>query len=73
LQVQGTDFDIGSRAAPRMYDRNHDGRDDMLVGGIDGKIQLYTSVVQEPVFPTLFIIGSRVLGLRNIREKYYRN
>jgi hypothetical protein len=131
LQVGGIDFDIGSRAAPRIYDWNHDGLndllvgevegyvyflentgsndspsfesaermflqngdplqystsyprsrlyvtdwnedglDDILLGGADGRVQLYTSVVPEPVSSTLFIIGGATLGFRCFRKKF---
>lgn len=137
LQAGGIDFDIGTRAAPRIYDWNHDGLkdlligevsgyiyylenagtnsapvfgsaekfilnngnplkyaydpanptagaprsrlfvtdwnadglDDIIVGGADGKLELYTTVVPEPVSSTLFIIGGAVLGFRYIRKK----
>jgi len=136
LQVDGTDFDIGTRSAPRIYDWNHDGLkdmligelygniyylenvgtnaapvfdsyemfllangdplkydyannptgaprsrlfvtdwnedglDDIIVGGANGKLELYTSVVPEPVSSTLFIIGGAALGFRHFRKKF---
>ena len=136
LQVGGTDFDIGTRSAPRIYDWNHDGLkdllvgelygniyylenvgtnaapvfdryemfllangdplkydyannptgaprsrlfvtdwnedglDDIIVGGANGKLELYTSVVPEPVSSTLFIIGGAALGFRHFRKKF---
>ena len=134
LQMGGTDFDIGTRAAPRIYDWNHDGLkdllvgevygniyylenvgtnvapvfdsadmlllnngdplkfddggnpaprsrffvadwnedglDDIVVGGQNGQLELYTTVVPEPVSSTLFIIGIATLGFRRFRRKF---
>jgi hypothetical protein len=38
LQVDGMDFDIGTRAAPRIVDWNHDGLKDILVGEVEGYV-----------------------------------
>ena len=38
LQVDGRDFDIGSRSAPRMVDWNKDGLKDLLVGEMEGHV-----------------------------------
>jgi hypothetical protein len=136
LQVGGGEFDIGSRAAPRIYDWNHDGLndlligeltghvyflentgtnsaplfdsfemlllssgdplkfdyannptgnprsrlyvtdwnedgyDDLIVGGSNGKLELYTSVVPEPMSSTLIIVGGAILGLGRFRKKF---
>ena len=136
LQVGGGEFDIGSRSAPRMYDWNHDGLNDLLVGeltghvyflentgsnsspmfdsseklllfngdplkfdyvnnpagnprsrlfitdwnedglddvilgGQNGKLELYTSVVPEPISSTLFIVGGATLGFRRFWKKF---
>lgn len=138
IQVGGNEFDIGSRSAPRVYDWNHDGLqdlmvgelsgniyylenvgtnaiplfdsyemlllangsplkydsvnnpsgsprsrifvtdwnedglDDIIVGGADGKLELYTTVVPEPVSSTLFIIGGAAFGIRHLRRKIHR-
>jgi hypothetical protein len=37
----GTDIDIGFRATPIMVDWNRDGRDDLLIGAGDGRLQLF--------------------------------
>jgi hypothetical protein len=36
LQVGGADFDIGTRAAPRIFDWNDDGYKDLIVGEVEG-------------------------------------
>ena len=36
-----TDIDVGSRAVPNAVDWNDDGRTDLVVGAIDGKLRLY--------------------------------
>jgi len=38
LQVSGTDFDIGTRAAPRIVDWDRDGTKDLLVGEVEGYV-----------------------------------
>lgn len=135
LQVGGIDFDIGTRAAPRIYDWNHDGLKDLIVGEVegyayylentgtnasplfnsaermllingdplkanadvdplsfprsrifatdwnedgmpdmivgraDGKLELYTTVVPEPVSSMLFLAGGLALGFRHFKKK----
>lgn len=38
LQVGGVDFDIGTRAAPRIFDWNEDGLKDLLIGEVEGYV-----------------------------------
>jgi hypothetical protein len=38
LQAGGVDFDIGTRAAPRIVDWNRDGLKDLLVGEVEGYV-----------------------------------
>lgn len=47
-----TDIDIGFRATPIQVDWNLDGRQDLLIGGGDGRVQLFldTAAVGEPQF-----------------------
>jgi hypothetical protein len=40
LQVGGMDFDIGTRAAPRVFDWDGDGFKDLLVGELEGYVYL---------------------------------
>jgi hypothetical protein len=40
VQVGGSDFDIGSRASPRVFDWTRDGLKDLLVGEIGGTVHL---------------------------------
>jgi hypothetical protein len=41
LQVGERDIDVGDRATPCVVDWNNDGRIDMVVGALDGKIHVY--------------------------------
>ncbi len=50
-------------------DWNEDGLDDIIVGGSNGKLELYTSVVPEPISSTLFVIGAATMGFRIHRKK----
>jgi hypothetical protein len=54
LQVGGGTFDIGTRAAPRIYDWNGDGLKDILVGEVSGYIYYLQNVGTNsaPVFNT---------------------
>lgn len=45
LEVGGTVFDIGSRAAPRIFDWNKDGLKDILVGELEGYVYYLKNVV----------------------------
>ncbi len=49
-------------------DWNGDGAPDLLVGQFDGRVELYTSVVPEPVSSALFLTGIGVLGFRRMRQ-----
>lgn len=66
------DVDPLSNPRSRLFvtDWNEDGMDDMIVGRADGKLELYTAVVPEPVSSTLFVIGGAVLGFRHFRRKF---
>ena len=44
LQVGGMDFDIGTRAAPRIFDWNGDGLKDLLVGEVEGYLYFMKNV-----------------------------
>ena len=44
LQVAGRDFDVGARAAPRVFDWNKDGLKDLLVGELEGYIYYLKNV-----------------------------
>ncbi len=44
LQVGGVDFDIGSRAAPRIFDWDEDGLKDLLVGETQGYVYFLENV-----------------------------
>lgn len=52
LQVDGRDFDIGSRSAPRIADWNKDGLKDILVGEMEGHVYYLknTGTNSAPVF-----------------------
>jgi hypothetical protein len=54
-------------------DWNNDGYADLLVGGADGRVMLFTAVAPEPLSTTLFIAGSIVLGLSRLRKKFKDN
>lgn len=58
--------------APRsrfdITDWNNDGHADIVVGGQDGRVMLFTAA-PEPMSTTLFIVGSIVLGLSRLRKK----
>jgi hypothetical protein len=59
--------------APRsrfdITDWNNDGHADIVVGGQDGRVMLFTAA-PEPASTILFIIGSVVLGLSSLRKKF---
>ncbi|RJQ13885.1 MAG: hypothetical protein C4560_13455 [Nitrospiraceae bacterium] len=63
---------LNPNAAPRsrldIADWNNDGNPDMLVGGADGRVMLFTAA-PEPVASTLFLVGSGVFGLWGLRKK----
>ncbi len=52
LEVGGVNFDIGSIAAPRIFDWNKDGLKDILVGELEGYVYYLKNVVSndKPVF-----------------------
>jgi hypothetical protein len=52
LQAGGEDFDIGSRAAPRIFDWDQDGLKDLLVGEVEGYIYFMKNIGNSdaPVF-----------------------
>ena len=52
LQVGGMDFDIGTRAAPRVFDWDGDGLKDLLVGELEGYVYLLknTGTNEAPLF-----------------------
>ncbi|RJR16107.1 MAG: VCBS repeat-containing protein [Nitrospiraceae bacterium] len=54
-------------------DWNEDGLEDIILGGSDGRLQIYTSVVPEPVSSALFLAGSGVIGFRSFRKKFKIN
>lgn len=51
-------IDVGSRATPTMVDWNMDGRQDLLVGALDGKLRVYldTAVTGPPVLDAALVI-----------------
>jgi len=67
------DIDPLSNPRSRLYvtDWNEDGMADMIVGSADGKLELYASVVPEPISSTLFIVGAATLSFRRFR-KYFK-
>ncbi|MBN2182919.1 MAG: VCBS repeat-containing protein [Sedimentisphaerales bacterium] len=52
LQVGGSNIDVGSRATPSITDWNNDGKKDLVVGAMDGRIHLFINegTDTEPVF-----------------------
>lgn len=62
----------GPRSRFDVTDWNNDGHADIVVGGLDGRVMLFTAA-PEPVSSTLFIVGSGVLGFRSFRRKYKKN
>lgn len=52
LKAGGRDFNIGSRSAPRVYDWNGDGLEDILVGEMEGYVYFLknTGTHSRPVF-----------------------
>jgi hypothetical protein len=50
-------------------DWNNDGLPDILSGGQDGRVMVFTSVAPEPVSATLFLVGSGILSLSRLRKK----
>ena len=52
LQINQNTFDIGSRSAPRIYDYDKDGLQDILVGEVSGHVYLLKNVgtISSPVF-----------------------
>ncbi len=58
----------GPRSRLDVTDWNNDGYTDLLVGGADGRVMLFTAA-PEPMSTTLFIVGSGVLGLSRLRKK----
>ncbi|MEW6602918.1 MAG: hypothetical protein AB1499_18245, partial [Nitrospirota bacterium] len=69
LRYINTPASSGPRSRFDITDWNEDGYADIIVGGADGKLMLFTAA-PEPVSSTLFIIGSGVLAFRNFRRKY---
>jgi len=72
LQVDGIDFDIGTRAAPRVFDWNYDGLKDILVGEYEGYVYFLQNVGTNaaPVFDTaenFFCVTVRPYAIRTIR------
>jgi hypothetical protein len=63
----------GPRSRFDITDWNNDGYADIVVGGLDGKVMLFTAVAPEPLSTTLFIAGSVVLGLSRLRKKFKDN
>ena len=63
IQLGGADLLVGERATPDVTDWNEDGKKDLLVGDLDGKIYIYinTGTDNAPVFEsaeTLMVGGS---------------
>jgi hypothetical protein len=60
-------------ASPRsrfdITDWNNDGYADLIVGGIDGKVMVFTAA-PEPVSSVLFVIGGGVFALAGLRKKF---
>ena len=52
LQAGGMDFDIGTRAAPRVFDWDGDGLKDLLIGELEGYVYLLknTGTNEAPLF-----------------------
>lgn len=59
----------GPRSRLDIADWNGDGYSDLLVGGADGRVMLFTAA-PEPMSTTLFFVGSGVLGLCRLRKKF---
>lgn len=59
LQLNGKEFDIGSRSAPRITDWNKDGLNDLLIGEMDGHIYYLKNT------------GTKNMPLFNKAEKLY--
>ncbi len=52
IQSAGSDIDVGERAAPEVTDWDNDGRKDLLIGRMDGRISIYINkgTDREPLF-----------------------
>ncbi|RJQ48982.1 MAG: PEP-CTERM sorting domain-containing protein [Nitrospiraceae bacterium] len=52
IQVNGINLDIGNRAAPVVDDWNGDGKKDLIIGGFNGRINIYLNegTDSSPVF-----------------------
>lgn len=68
LRYISNPFSTVPRSRFDIVDWNNDGYTDILVGGQDGRVMLFTAV-PEPVSSVLFIIGASVLGLSRLRKK----
>jgi hypothetical protein len=54
LTRAGADIDVGSRATPNVIDWDGDGRRDLVIGGLDGRVRVYlnSGTQYAPVFLT---------------------
>jgi len=70
-QLRYLDSEYGNTPRSRLdvADWNGDGNADLIVGGGNGKLMVFTAA-PEPVSSTLFIVGSGVLGLAGLRKRF---
>jgi hypothetical protein len=72
LRYLSTSSPTVPRSRLDIVDWNNDGLTEMVVGGQDGRVMLFTAA-PEPMSTTLFILGSSVLGLSMLRKKFKDN